>query len=577
MANEPNLKVNIGADTSQFDKGIKAAKSEMRDFAKVSDSALSSIGNALGVDIGKVEQFASAARGMGRQLSEAGTTGSKALGSLLSGVTSLGVGIAALGISGAVAAFKALNSEAEAFKNTVAGANIEMQTAAFIETYRQAFHDFNKETGKSVAEFESSWKKTFAMFGANFKQGIVELITGNRDVPKFGLHELLLPSDPGQMGAAIGVASRAEQITKELYELDRKRSDMTREIADLDARIATNKEKMRDSTISLVDRLAAYDAIIADINRKEELLLPIERRRTELMDEYVSLTSSSPAAIDAANQQYVRQQTLAKSLTDEKAAQLRYVNGIRSQAAKETAEMQKQLELQKQIADSRAQLKAWDSSVSGIPAARATTSAGTGGIIMRPIDTTALQAELDASLGGKLFARVELQIEKGTLLDVTRQVESVVSNLALSLGDSIGGLIGDLVTGGDAWGNFANAAMSAFGDMAQAVGRIAIEAGIASLGIKAALETLGPGGAAVAIAAGTALVALGAAVKAGLSNVASGNYGASANVASGAYSSYGGDYGTRELTVQVTGTLQADGDALLAVIDGTNKKKGLTT
>ena len=575
MANEPNLKVNVGADTSQFTKGMKTAKAELRDFAKVSDNALGSIGNMLGVDTGKVEQFASAIRGMGRQLSEAGSTGAKALGSLLSGVSTLGVGIAALGISGAVASFRALNSEAEAFKNTVAGANLEMQTAAYIETYRQVFHDFNKETGQSVAEFESKWKKTFAVIGANFKQNFVGILTGQQSVPS-SLPNMFLPGNAQQMGAALGAAGRAEQISEELYKLDRQRSDLTREIADLDARIATNKEKMRDATVSLVERLAAYDQIVTDINKKESLLVPIEKRRTELMDEMVSLTASSPAAVDAANQQYVRQQSLVKSLTDEKAALLRYVNGIRSQAEKQTAEMEKQLELQKQIAQSRADLAALDLSVSGVPTAGATTSAG-GALIPQTIDTTEMQAQLNASLGGQLYLQVGIEIDKGQFLDVTRELETMIGSMADSMANAIGGLLGDLITGGDAWGNFANAALSAFGDMATAVGRIAIEAGIASLGIKAALETLGPGGAAIAIAAGTALVALGAAVKAGLSNVASGNYGASANVASSAYSYGGGDYETREVEVKVTGTLQADGDALVAVIDGTNKKKGLTT
>jgi len=575
MANEPNLKVNVGADTSQFTKGMKTAKAELRDFAKVSDNALGSIGNMLGVDTGKVEQFASAIRGMGRQLSEAGSTGAKALGSLLSSVSTLGVGIAALGISGAVASFKALNSEAEAFKNTVAGANLEMQTAAYIETYQQVFHDFNKETGQSVAEFESKWKKTFAVLAANFKQNFVGILTGKQLIPS-SLPNMFLTGNAQQMGAALGAAGRAEQISEELYKLDRQRSDLTREIADLDARIAANKEKMRDATVSLVERLAAYDQIVADINTKESLLVPIEKRRTELMDEMVSLTASSPAAVDAANQQYVRQQSLVKSLTDEKAAQLRYVNGFRSQAEKQTAEMEKQLELQKQIAQSRADLAALDLSVSSSPFAMATTSMG-GGIIPQNINTTALQEQLNASLGGKLFAQVEIQIDKGSLLDMSRQVESVVSSLAVSLGDAIGGLVGDLVTGGSAWENFSNAALSAFGDMATAVGKIAIEAGIATLGIKAALETLGPGGAALAIAAGTALVALGAAVKAGLSNVASGNYGASANVASGAYSYGSGDYETRELTVKVEGTLKADGDSLVTVLNNTNKKNGYTT
>ena len=81
-----------------------------------------------------------------------------------------------------------------------------------------------------------------------------------------------------------------------------------------------------------------------------------------------------------------------------------------------------------------------------------------------------------------------------------------------------------------------------------------------------------------AIAAGAALVALGSAVKSSLSSVASGDYSASAGgYSSGGYSSGGGgDYETREVKVYVTGTLEADGDKLITVINNTNKKNYYT-
>ena len=110
--------------------------------------------------------------------------------------------------------------------------------------------------------------------------------------------------------------------------------------------------------------------------------------------------------------------------------------------------------------------------------------------------------------------------------------------------------------------------------MAVSVGKMAIATGVATLGIKKALESLNGY---VAIAAGAALVALGAAVKTGLSNIAGGNYSASASVAgSGSYSSSGGGYETRDVNVRVTGTLQANGDQLIAVINDTNKKNYYT-
>jgi hypothetical protein len=169
---------------------------------------------------------------------------------------------------------------------------------------------------------------------------------------------------------------------------------------------------------------------------------------------------------------------------------------------------------------------------------------------------------------------VAFDIEDG-LVDISRELESTLVSLADTTSSIIGNLVGDLLTGGDAWGNFANAAMSAFGDMAISIGRMAISTGVATLGIKAALESLNGY---VAIAAGAALVALGAAVKSGLSNIASGNYSGGGYVASSTTSSAAsGDFETREVTVNVTGTLQADGDQLVAVISNTQDKNYYTT
>jgi len=159
--------------------------------------------------------------------------------------------------------------------------------------------------------------------------------------------------------------------------------------------------------------------------------------------------------------------------------------------------------------------------------------------------------------------------------DISNEVNSLIESGVTKSAELIGSLIGTLAGGGDAWGDFKNAALSAFGDMAIAVGKIAISAGIASEGIQAALKMDNPY---IAIAAGAALVALGTAVKSSLSAVASGDYSAGGGGYSGGYSagSSPGDYETREVKVYVTGTLEADGDKLITVINNTNQKNYYT-
>ena len=170
--NAPNLKVVVGADTSQFERGIKQAKGDITAFGSVSDNVLGKLGQVLGVDTKQVEQMAAAIRGMGQKLGQAGTEGESAFGKIAQAATAAGASIAAIGIAGAIAAFKALTAEAENFKNTVAGANIELQTQAYVQTYTQVMHDYVSETGKSVAEVESQWKKFWGTLGSNVRSYI---------------------------------------------------------------------------------------------------------------------------------------------------------------------------------------------------------------------------------------------------------------------------------------------------------------------------------------------------------------------------------------------------------------------
>lgn len=231
---------------------------------------------------------------------------------------------------------------------------------------------------------------------------------------------------------------------------------------------------------------------------------------------------------------------------------------------------------------SRESLKDWASMVSPIAMnlpGTVSTTAGTGELPFKPVisnwagffdgvDEAIFQEFPD---GLKLGLTFDYQ---DGLTDLTDELNSVLNDLANSTGEAIGVLIGDLITGGDAWGNFANAALSAFGDMAVSIGKMAIATGVATLGIKAALESLNGY---VAIAAGVALVALGTAVKRGLSNVASGNYSSSSSIAGAGTSVASGDFSQKEINVNVTGTLVANGSQLVAVLNNEQNRSKRTT
>lgn len=566
--NAPNLKVVVGADTSQFERGIKQAKGDITAFGSVSDNVLGKLGQVLGVDTKQVEQMAAAIRGMGQKLGQAGTEGESAFGKIAQAATAAGASIAAIGIAGAIAAFKALTAEAENFKNTVAGANIELQTQAYVQTYTQVMHDYVSETGKSVAEVESQWKKFWGTLGSNVRSYIAS----------GALKDDLSPWSKGTSGReeyqalqqqAEEAGKAAAEYSRQIFEIDRQRSDNLPKIAELERTISENRRIMVSDTATLAEKEAARAAAEQAINDKYALQLPLLQERARLLKEMDDLAGSSVADVDATNQAQAEAIKLEGQQQDELRSLESKAKGITAANKANNNELEKHLAILKQIED----IRGLDLGVSGALGMGSAAALSSPGLVMPAVEQ--FRDLLYAQLGNALYFQVQLDLDKQSFVDMTQELQSLMESLAGSVGDAIGGLVGDLLTGGDAFGNFRNAALSSFGDMATAVGKMAIATGVATLGIKAALESLNGW---VAIAAGTALVALGAAVKSGLSNIAAGNYSSSAGVASGSYgSSASNDYVTRDVQVNVTGTLQADGDKLVAVLNNTANKKGYTT
>ena len=431
-----------------------------------------------------------------------------------------------------------------------------MQTAAYVATYTQALHDFNATTGQSVAQFEASWKKTSSRIWANFKQDFVNAMNGNMGIGQ-GLLGPVWGSVFGnreQRGAAEAKASQAEQIAGQMFSLTRQLAAKSVEWAETEAQIAEYRRIAKDDSVGLAAQTNAIAQATSLINQRYNEEYNIRKQMSDLQTQMVGLTGSSVAEEDKMYQMQkqtadvLRQkETMIKSLNRDQ-------KSINAAVAAEAAERRKAAEA----------LKKEQEVMAARAAQLASLTIGGGPTIQTPNQVA----------GPEMSILLHPKIDPKEAVDISEELASLIEMSAANVSESIGSLIGDLVTGGDAWANFASSALSAFGDMAVSVGKMAIATGVATLGIKKALESLNGY---VAIAAGAALVALGAAVKTGLSNIAGGNYSASASVAgSGSYSSSGGGYETRDVNVRVTGTLQANGDQLIAVINNTNKKNYYT-
>lgn len=589
---QPTMKVNVTADNGDLSRKMKDSKAAVKDFEKVSDDALKAFGSAIGVNIDQISRLSNSLKGLGEKMQKSGNDGAKSMGKIVSALGSATAAIAGLGIGAAVAAFKLLNDEATAFKNTVQGASVDLQTTAFVATYAQALRDANEAVGENTATIMSELTKKWKTLWADVKfiavDAIADIATGELEVREGMLKSMAaLPGLSGILGPAtvldaagtllgksldtlqglkseaIGLGESAARIEERMYNIRLKMVDKTVEWARMERQIAEYKRIAYDKSVDTATQQEALNKATQLIEQRYKEEARLKKQLADLQFQYNDLASSSLEDIQKANQLRVDEENTVARMNNALRELSELEATIRLNAEKEAEARQAALAAAQALAASKASLADWR--------ANAEISAENNLADMLPKG-----AEATTEVG--LAIPVTPVLDTSTLVDITNELQSVMTSAFDTIGVSIGELIGDLATGGDAWGNFANTAIGAFGDMAISIGKMAISTGVATLGIKAALESLNGY---VAIAAGTALVALGAAVKAGLSNIASGSYSSSANVATaGGYGStnmLGADFETREMKVEVTGTLRASGNELLTVIENENTRKKHTT
>ena len=582
MAKERNLQLGIVADASGLKKGLDDSKAAVRDFQRAGSNALGALDNALGGAISKAKSIGSAMRGAAIEMGKLGNAG-KAAGSLMSGAMATATtAIAGLGIGAAIASFKVLSAEAENFKTTVRGANIELATAAYVSTYKQVLHDANVSLGEGAAKAESAWKKFIGTLGAQIKQTFISGAAFAGELTPTQSAEVVGGLLDTTQKAA-DAAAQAEQHTNNIYNAQRELAKLQVVIANNDSKIADLRYKANLETYTAAERAGFLAEAQQLINDKYDQQIELQKVIVTNQQALSDLATDDLAAEDA--------------LINAKVA-LAQMDRSRNNELRELTEKQRTLnKLVTAERDERERVAALRSLMTANPLPAIATSpvlqplgpVQSGGVsvdlaVHPQVEPTEMQNFI-SSLKSGIVAGVDgttvtvgIAADTSDLVDVSGALQSQLTELGAVTGDIIGGLIGDLATGGDAWSNFANGAVSAFADLAISVGKMAIQTGAATLGIKAALESLNPY---AAIAAGAALVALGSALKTGMSNAASGNYSASANVASASSyssgSSLSSDMYGREMTVKVTGRLEASGSTLAAVLDNEAQRHNRTT
>lgn len=285
MANEPKLKVKFGAETSEFEKGARNVKNNLKDLDKTTSKLSSSFGSVFGVDTSKFEQIGGAIEGLGTKLQKTGSDGGKAFGNLLTTVGKLGTGIAAVGVGALVTSFKLLNDEAQNFFSLAGdGAIMKAGLDMWVQTYIQAFHDLNSEMGRSMATFETNIKKNWTQVWQNFKNAGLQAIKSigeswggdNNFQTNFTAN---MVASTVQNKVAKSQANKGEQYAQQLYTLDRSQKDDLIEITKLEAQIADSRYEANLSENSTSERLEFIKSAQEAINQKYVKLIDYQTQR----------------------------------------------------------------------------------------------------------------------------------------------------------------------------------------------------------------------------------------------------------------------------------------------------------
>lgn len=540
MADEALLKTKSMLDNRDFNKGVQQMKQQMKDLNKVSSDAFAAIGNAIGVDTGKLGQFSSALQGLVNKLTQTGSEGASAFSKIGSAVTAVGAGIAGLGLAVAIAAFKQLNAEADAFEMTIQGGVIKAQTDAYLSTFKQVMRD-QKAVGEEASNARSSFREGWARFVAGMN-------------PMNNLETLTQADQAGQ---------RAKDIAKELYDIDLKIKENAIQISQKDAQIAQQREIIYDTTRSAAERSAALAATQQLIKDKLNLQLPLEERRRDLIIEMNTLAGNTMEEFEQEIAAKVRVNNLIQQEATEQRSLLRQQKQIAAAFAEEAAEAEK-------VAAAIAK---------GVERAQEFATAQIE-MSVSPEAVQTLQDYLSTAFVPKpveVPVRIDTTQAEQAMLDLNDVIQQTLVDGITGIAESLGNLVGDFITGENGMAEFGQDFLEMIGSFAEKFGKVLIAFGVAEAAFKKSLEP--PFNPIVAIVAGGALALAGAAVKKVASNMASTMSAASSSsIYTASSQSYAAtDYSTREMEVKVTGTLVANGSQLVAVLNNENNRKSYTT
>ena len=599
------LKVSVDADASGFKKEMAAAKKSTEEFSKAADEMSDSLEDALGVPISSVTKIGDKLKAAGVLMKSFATEGERSFQTVALGAKMVSTAVAGIGLAGLLAAFKSINAEAERFRGTMQGAAVAAQDEAWKNTYKQYVSD-QVGIGEKAVDSINGWSKFWTKLGAAWTLALKNGFAGEQYYGEMA--EEASRIGEGADDAAKKAAAYAKVIFDTIEGIKDKQIEWKNSLSEVAALMLTASDKSK----TVQERQEAVAKAIALQKQVSGDQIAMQKTLADNIKAQNDLASSSVEDMDRQRSAYAAVEDLSRDLNQ----RLREMTGLQNEIAnsaaateqkwrdgvnkainigmteltKFNAEMDKALEMRDKMTmdNIAAPLKSMSASLTG----RADNGKGLmGGINLDEEALKGLQqlTQFDTSAVDGLLSKIDpskLSESFEGYYNFLDEMIKATDDANKALNDAIVGGISDsfqylanCVAGLDeiSGAGMMNALLSPLAEAAIRMGEIMVSAGLASEAFKSMLTNPY-----TAIAAGAALIAVGAAAKAGLQaavNSATGTSYVASSVASSGYSNNSSNDRSweREMTLHVTGTLQADGSKLVAVLNNEANRKRYTT
>lgn len=599
------LKVSVDADASGFKKEMAAAKKSTEEFSKAADEMSDSLEDALGVPISSVTKIGDKLKAAGVLMKSFATDGEKSFQTVALGAKMVSTAVAGIGLAGLLAAFKSINAEAERFRGTMQGAAVAAQDEAWKNTYKQYVSD-QVGIGEKAVDSINGWSKFWTKLGAAWTLALKNGFAGEQYYGEMAEEASRIAE--GADDAAKKAAAYAKVIFDTIEGIKDKQIEWKNSLSEVAALMLTASDKSK----TVQERQEAVAKAIALQKQVSGDQIAMQKTLADNIKAQNDLASSSVEDMDRQRSAYAAVEDLSRDLSQRlremtslqneiansaAATEQKWRDGVNkaidigmTELAKFNAEMEKAMEMRDKMATDNifAPLSAMPGNLTG----RADTGKGLMGGIN--LDEEALKGlkqltQFDTSAVDGLLSKIDpskLSESFEGYYNFLDEMIKATDDANKALNDAIVGGISDsfqylanCVAGLDeiSGAGMMNALLSPLAEAAIKMGEIMVSAGLASEAFKSMLTNPY-----TAIAAGAALIAVGAAAKAGLQaavNSATGTSYVASTVASSGYSNNSSNDRSweREMTLHVTGTLQADGSKLVAVLNNEANRKRYTT